>query len=237
MRPISAALLLVSPGALCLGLVLVARGAGPAPSPGVVPEDITEVVERAPATAPASATNDLDSRVVAALRAHPDAAVVTCPLAGRLRFAVMPLHVHLDRPGDPPPLDYAVVEDTLLLTVPPGGGGANLRTGDDAGLGRLGWPEVDAGHVVACAGFTWTQGPLRVPGLVRGARPDALVVRACGEDGATFPVGRDGGFTLVLARSAEVCRLRLEAGSRRGPWREVRADRLDGTVWLDVPAW
>lgn len=233
MRVVPAVLLLVPPALVLGALVLVGRPAEvSAPTP---PQVRMESVELPAAPTAAPAAKDLDARVAETLRAWPDRAVVTCPLEGRLRFAVMPLHVHLGTPGDPAPSDYAVVQDHLVLAVPPGSGAVNLSTGDGAGLGRLGWGEVGPGEATVCTGFRWTQGPLVVPGLVRGKVPDGAVVRACGEAGRLTPVQKNGSFSLSLERSAAICTVRLEIGARAGRWQEVRADRLDGTIWLDLP--
>lgn len=240
MRAFPAAVVVLLPGMLLAGLYGWFRDGAVGPPPGEPPEDPGRI-ELVPAVSPASpaapSARTRADRVAETLRAHPDAAVVTCRLDGALKFAVMPLHVHLDRPGEPPPFDYAVVEDTLVVAVPPGSGGINLGTGDGAGFGRFGWPDVAPGGVVDCGKFVWTQGRLTVPGRVRGAHEVDLQVRACGAGGGTFSVGRDGSFTLSIDRSAEFCPVRLESRGRTGPWKEIRADRLDGTVWLDVPDW
>lgn len=236
MRALPATVVLLSPGAVFAALLALSwpDDRPPAPVPPADPGRI-EAVDPAPTAPAAPSARDHAARVAETLRAWPEAAVVSCPLEGRLRFAVMPLHVHLDTPGDRAPFDYAVVEDTLVLAVPPGTGAANLSTGDAAGLGRLSWPALDAGEAGRCSAFRWTQGPLEVPGLVRGRVPRGAVVRACDAQGGVVPVQKNGGFTLVLSRSAAICRVRLEADGHVGPWQEVRADRLDGTVWLDPP--
>lgn len=231
MRFLPVALALATPlvvGAAVWGLGRAAGDAEPPPAPSSGPR--FEVVDPPPAEAPAPVA---PGRLAALRAAWPDAGIVRCPLEGRLRFSVMPLHVLLDQPGEPPPFDYAVVDDTLVLAVPPGAGAANLVTGDGAGLGRLGWTGVEAGKEASCATFRWSEGPLKVPGEVRGAVQGGSAVRACGEGGTLFPVDERGRFTLVLTRSAEPCRLRLERAGRAGPWGEVRADRLDGTMRLD----
>ncbi len=234
MRVLPALALLVAPG-LVLAALLVA-GAPPEERPlPELPVARTEHVERAPVVVVAPASHDRATRIAETLRAYPGRAVVSCPLKGRLRFSVMPLHVHLDTPGDPAPADYAVVEDALVVTIPPGRGAVNLSTGDGAGIGRFAWPEVAAGQMVECTSFRWTEGPLVVPGLVRGAPERGASVRACGEDGKLTPVSPAGSFSLSLTRSEAICRVRVEAGARVGAWKEVRADRLDGTIWLDLP--
>jgi len=229
--PVAVALVLLL-GVVVAGAVwALGRAARTEPTAPVGGEPVRlEVVERASEPAPAPAG---PGRREAMRAAWPEAALVSCPLEGRLRFSVMPLHVRLDQPGEPAPFDFAVVDDALLLAVPPGAGAANLVTGDGAGLGRLGWDEVGAGGATSCTTFRWREGPLRVPGEVRGEVAAGTTVRACGEAGTLVPVDTNRAFTLVLERSATPCRIRLEAGGRVGPWGEVRADRLDGTVRVD----